>query len=435
MEMDNILLPLSFTQRRAPIVGKVEADAERMYAHARYVIVLDENGLVHEARLNRRQDDCIIDCLAVFAPVQYCSMNIKKTVVLEIGLRRFVPYSGAEYRPNSSTKRGPRIRRRKTDVVQALPLKAQPVRKSPKTITIPSRIPVAKLTEDALFDLIPTITEGIQACVDGIALTWDKSLGQSIRWARGGNRRTGIFWMKHEIEPSISVRVPKKTKLLCATAAFAEMEWRKEPDHHLEKRADAIKDMLKSFLRPKRRRGKGGDGRFEDDFVLKSETCKWVSERLGKVIEHGYSPAMVEIMLDFIGPPESTARKLVEQIWRVYRIPHPKRDREFETFNSEYGDFKDLLLERWRIKNYRNLRLERIREDKYVTTEDGEKRLKQHFHATDSYIFTVFVSKEGQAKMIEAYCARKAREAEDEDIPWDTPHGGTKTGTDDDIPF
>jgi hypothetical protein len=301
---------------------------------------------------------------------------------------------------------------------------------------------------------MPTITEGIQQCVDSIALTWDKTMGHSVRWARGGNRMTGTFLMKHELAPCLSVRIPNEEKLLCATASFAEMEWRKQPDHHLGKRADAIKDMLKSFLRPQRRLGKNCRGDFEDDFVRESEICQWVSVRLGKIVEHGYSPAMVEVMLDFIGPPRSVARKLVEQIWRVYRIPRPKQDREFEAFHFEYGELKDFLLERWLITNYRNLRLERIRKDKYVVTSNGEKREKNHFHASNSYTFTVFVSKDCQAKMTEAYCTRKAQEADassvhpiqvasmdvtesekDDDIPWDTPHSKLKVGNDDEIPF
>lgn len=452
--MDKFLIPLSFAKRRAPLRAKVQADAQRMYEHARYVIVLDGTGNVLEARPNRRQDDNVIDCLAVFAPVTYLGSDFDKSVVLEIGFRRFVPYAQTEYSLNSSTKRGSRLRRRKGDMREAISALRKPRRDRTLRLTIPARVPVTCLSDDALFDLLPTITEGAQRCVDDIALTWEKTLGYSIRWARGGNRMTGIFLMKHELAPCLSVRIPSEIKLLCATAAFAEMEWRKQPGHHLEKRADAIKDMLKSFLRPKRQRGKNGDGDFEDDFVRASETCHWVSDRLRKIIEHGYSPAMVEVMLDFVGPPESVARKLVEQIWRVYKIPHPKRDQEFEAFRFKYGELKDFLLERWHITNYRNLRLERIREDEYVVTKDGQKRKKNYFHAATSYTFTVFVSKDCQAKMTEAYCARKEQEAktnsvqpvqpismvdsspeEEDEIPWDTPHGKLKTGTDDDIPF
>lgn len=443
--MDKIVTPLSFKNRRAPFVGKVVHDADVMYDNARYVIVLDKAGNVLEQRPNRRFDDEVVDCLAVFAPCIYKGVELERVLVLEIGFRRFVPYAQAEHRLGAPTLRGPVVRFRKGEERKP---RAKIKRGKKRSFNITTRVPIAKLTNDALFDIMPALGRGIQECVDSIVLNWTNP--QRVRWVKAGTKAKPI-WKKHEMEHSISVRIPKEADLLCATATFAELRWRLEPKTHIKASADAIMVMLKYLLIPGRRKGRDARGDFSSDFVRESAPCGYVAHRLREKIDRGYTSVMVKGLLDFIGPPGSMARRLVEKIWRVYKIPQPKRDKLLQGYQSKYGEMEDLLLERWLLRDYRSLRLEK---KKRLWVESRTYTKPYHPHASNSHAFVVLASKEAQDKMVEACCDKHASsnqadtsppiqtttpvshipDVEDDDIPWDTP-GVQSTGTDNECPF
>lgn len=443
--MDKIVIPVSFKERRPPLLEKVVRDADVMYSNARYVVVLDKFGNVLEQRPNRRFDDEVVDSLAVFAPFVYKGVELERVLVLEIGFRRFVPYAQAEHRLGASTRRGPVVRFRKGEERKP---RTKIKRGKKRAFSIPTRVPIAKLTNDALFDIMPALGRGIQECVDSIVLTW--TTPQRVRWVKTGTK-TRPVWKKHEIEPSISVRIPKETDLLCAAATFAELRWRLEPKAHIKVSADAIRAMLRYLLIPGRRKGRDAHGDFSSDFVRESAPCGYVAQRLQEKIDRGYTSVMIEGLLDLIGPPGSMARRLVEKIWSVYKIPQPKRDKLLQGYQSKYGEIEDLLLERWLLRNYRSLRLEK---NKRLWVESRTYAKPYHPHASNSHGFVVIASKEAQDRMVGACYDKHASsnqtdaslpiqtttrmsrvpEVEDDDIPWDT-HGLPSTGTDDGCPF
>lgn len=435
--MDKIVVPVSFKERRPPLLEKVVRDADIMYSNARYVIVLNKTGNILEQRFNRRFDDEVVDCLAVFAPCVYRGAEIERALVFEIGFRRFVPYAQTEHRLGASTRRGPVVRFRRGEERKP---QNNIKRTKKRAYTIQARTPVARLTDDAMFDIMPAITAGIQECVDSLVLTW--ATPQRVRWVKAGTRAKPI-WKKHEIEPSISVRIPKEAGILCATATFAELRWRLEPKTHIRASADAIKSILRYLLVPGRRKGRDVHGDFSDDFVRESSSCYWVAKRLQEKLDRGYTSVMIEGLLDLVGTPESVARRLVEKIWKVYKVPRPKKDKLLQGYRSEYGEMEDLLLERWPLRNYRSLRLEK---KKRLWIESRTSHQPYRPHANNSHSFVVLASKEAQDKMVEVCCTKYvstdgvkslqtlyAPPTEDDDIPFDTP-SVQSTGTDD-IPF
>lgn len=447
--MENFLVPLSFTNRRAPLRAKVQADADRMYSHARYVIVLDEKGCVLEARPNRREDDGVVDCLAVFAPVTYQGTYFEKSVVLEIGFRRFVPYATTEYTPGHSTLRGPRVRRRKGDNPILLP--PQPKKKVRKAkVIIKYRTPIVRFTPDGLFDVMPAVTKGIQECVDGFVKGWKSNPGKVTRWAKVDER-----WVPYDNVPTITIRIPYEAEVLCAAATFAELAWRQEPDSQFEVIARGLRARMQNYTLPKRRMGKDRDGNFTDEYVQEQTMLLYVADRLSAKVAGGYSRYMMERLLERVGSPESVEGKLIRQIYRVFRVPEPPEDNVQISYLSKYREMAETLLEQWGIRNYRNLRLERVKKD--TALKRAEERRPYFSHARNSAIFSVFASEEVRAEMLQNYMARTfpeheidnvrpiesspkahailAHEAEDDDIPWNPPVPAQKTGTDDDIPF
>lgn len=411
--MDSILTLLPFKERRAPLVDKVKRDSELMYQHSRYVIVVDEQGHVVEQHFNRRFDDDTVDCLTVFAPVTYRGVYIEKAVVLEIGFRRFVPYAQTEYRLNSSTRRGPSHRVKKGEIKKEV-LKKQ----KQKAIAIKPRVPVAVFSKDAVFDLMPIISNGIQVCVDAIVLTWKGSRGATTVWAQAGNKSRKI-WRSYEVEPAITVRIPSEMDLLCATATFAELEWRFQSDGQIDISARALKDMLKYYLSPSRRRGKNAQGNFSDEYVKGRTTFYWVADRLQKKVRMGYSRYMIEQLLSFVGVKGSFGRNLIEQIQRVYKVPKAQENEILDKYQFEYGEMKNLLLERWLVRNYQSLRQ---KTNKEIWERNRTSVRPYYAHAKNSQAFSIFASKKTQDEMAKAYDARKSNphdpDEDDDDIPF-----------------
>ncbi|MEZ0208656.1 MAG: hypothetical protein ACAH17_00560 [Candidatus Paceibacterota bacterium] len=444
--MENFLIPLSFTDRRAPWPSKVRSDASRMYAQARYVITLNNLMQVSEVIHNTKNDGTVVDCLVVLAPFNYQGKYLEKTVVLEIGFRRFVPYAQTNFEKVTPRKRtaGGNMKKR---VGAVIPKK----KTGPRALAIKPRVPVVGLSEDVLFDLMPVISRGIQVCTDAIVSTWTNTMGATVRWTAAGNEAQR-FWIKHEMEPEIQMRIPKEAQLLCAAASFAEMVWRKKEYGNIHASAGAIKDMLKYYIREGRRRGRDAEGNFEDDYVRKGSQFQWVAERLKEKVKRGYTPAMVEGLFDLIGKPDSIARKLIEQVWRVHKVPLAREDPVLDEYQSMYGEMKEVLLERWPLQTYRKLRGEKNKKE-WLKKRTSKEPYKPH--AVNSHRFTVIASKEAQEVMLKNYCEQRALAAqtdevapiqsipriayvppeEDDDIPWDLPEGKKKTGTDDKIPF
>ncbi len=434
--MENFLTPLSFTKRRTPIRAKVKADAERMYAHARYVIVIDSKGKVLESRKNRRIDDNTIDCLAVFAPVFYRGEHFEKSVVLEIGLRRFVPYVEAKYHPNASKRRGPVIRFLKGE---ARPTRKKVVTPRKERVIISERVPVVALSESAMLELMPEITSGIQACVDEIMHSWTDSPVRQIRGVKF-KERTHEF----DYEASVVIRIPREAALLCAAAHFAEIDWRVSKNRQLYAIAAGIKRKLQSYTNVKiTHRKRLSDGSFEDDFVRESAQMQWVAEKISTRIQRsGYSNMLVGKLLELVGPPESAERNLLDQIWRVYRIKPPVEETDLEKHTTQYLHMQDQLRTQWKLRNYRSIRLEKrkVEHAEKVLQTTGRTAIP---HAKNCIMFSVFGSEAAVSEIMARFNAKEeARvyqatpQEDDRDIPWDKDtNRSSRTGTNDEIPF
>jgi hypothetical protein len=442
MEMENLLIPLSFTNRKAPLVEKVKVDSERMYAHARYTIVLGEQGNVLESQLKDRTKKNGLDCIAVFAPMIYRGVRIEKALVLEIGVRRFVPYAETNFRTGKPTRRGNLGGKRIAGI--------EP-KHSGRRIVISPRFPVAKLSEDALFDILPDLTAGIQKCVDAIVETWSESETVQTRWIVAGKLVRHVY--TYSAQPSVTIRISREEALLCACASFADIAWRSSPTGQLAATARGIKHMLDPFSQSRKRAERDPDGSYEDEFVLEQIMLHYVADRLAKKVRLGYSECLFERLLDHVGPKESIERMLAEQIARLFKITPRQNSPELQLYLDAYGEMLDCLMERWTLRGFESMRAEDLKR-KYAEKRKAKGKLYQP-QARNCSNFSAFASKKVQEKMMAAYYARREQQfqadnvvpievapkisyipaEEDDDIPWEPLKGGQRTGTDDEIPF
>ncbi len=420
---------------RTPTVEKVRNDARRIMSFAKCVIVLDSFGnpvqgpTYQEPRAHHPK----VDCLVVVAPTVYKGVYIKYAIVLEIGFRRFVPYSQVEYRLNGSTKRGPSIRRKKGDIKHEI-LATETIKE--KVYAIKERLPVLRLTNELLYDLMPLISTGIQMCVDNIIRTWTNTEVVQLRGPRDHNH--------YEQEACIVVRFPRTAEVLCAVASFAEYEWRRQPKKQLDTLAKSVKGQLRYFINPKKsHRHRHKDGSFSDSFVRNSTMMYFVADKLKTRVSRSYSWQMIEMLFELVGDPKSIEGRLIRQIWRVFKLPRPSNDRSYSRYILEYGEMKDVLLERWLVKSYRKLRLMTNRK-KYVEEARKDRRRPYFRHARECETFSVFASKDLLAEMMREYYLRKSARMEkeatvttpedsDADIPWDDH--GTPVTDGEEIPF
>ena len=346
--MNNIVIPLSFNTRRAPSVQKVSTDGERMYKQARHVIVLDAYGTVIESFQNPPFGETV-DCLVVLAPILYRESFIEKAIVLEIGFRRFVPYAQTEYRLTGSTKRGPSVRLKKGDPQNK---NAKQAAEKHKVFAIKPRAPVAKLVDKVLIELLPIITSCIQTCVDAIIANWKDSEVIQIR---------GSVWNSYVYTASVFVRIPEEEEILCVAAYFGETRYRLTGTGTLASGGRLIKKYCKRFiLRHKLHKTEQGD--FLDTTVKDSWEAQFIASFLSvRILYKSYTEQMVRRMLTLVGKANSAERKLVDQIWRIHKIPAPKKDEVLNDLETRHGTLRRILLSSWKLQNFVSLRHDKKR--------------------------------------------------------------------------
>jgi hypothetical protein len=356
--------PLSFHGRRAPPVDKVINDGKRMFEHARYVIVLDQNGRVTQSFENPPFGKTLVDCLVVLAPLMYRNTWVAQAVLLEIGFRRFVPYAQTEYRVNGKIK------------------------------AIKPRRPVCKLSDKVMVELLPHIGNAIQVCVNSIIMTWEKSIPIQVRVV--GN---------YTYIASIFVKIPEEEKIFCAVVRFAEFRLRLSPSMTLGSCAILLKKTCERFIKASWRY-KTESGDYLNSRVRKSGDANFIADTLRTRIKfRGYTRQMVDEMLALVGKEGSPERELINQIWKLYKIPVPVRDTALDVLEKEYGHLKSQLLSRWKLGNFISYRHQR----------------KRMSHARGALTISVLGSEVELRKMIVEHDKNRKGPTEDED--------------DEDIPF
>lgn len=338
--MKDVFEKISFSGRRAPLVQKVVSDGLKMYDLARYVIVLDEEGQVIE-KFDNAPFGGTVDCLVVLAPCMYSGTLIEKTVVLEIGFRRFVPYAQAEYRKVGTTKRGPHLRR-KSDEVKTKNLVS--VKKDKTVFAIKPRTPIARICDKVMLQVLPVILDGIQFCVDEILKGWTAHEVIQTRYPKKDQSYTYIA--------SIFVRFPKQEHLLCAGAKFAEFRYRTGETKDIAANAKVVKENCRLFMKVYKR-SKTEDGEYSESVVINSNTASFIASFLcTKILYFGYSIHIVERLLALVGKPDCPERRLLEQIQKMYKLPKPEEDNCFLLAEENYSSLKERILAAWHLETF-----------------------------------------------------------------------------------
>lgn len=391
--MPNVFVPLSFTTRRAPLVQKVVSDGSRMYEHARHVIVLDSVGKVLESFENPPFGGTV-DCLVVLAPCVYRNVYIDKTVVLEIGFRRFVPYAQTEYKYEGNTRRGPKVRTKKGEDKAPIALS---VESRTRGYAIKPRIPVIALTDRRMLAILPTLMQSIQLCVDEIIKGWkEHELIQERHVIRDE------YYTYHA---SIFIRFPESTELLCAGARFAEMRYRVSERKNLAANAKILKERCRWFAQCfKRHKTEAGD--YLDESVKSSEVAFSIADFLRtRIVYRAHTRQTIATILTLIGPATCEERKLIQQIWRIFKVPTPPDDEKLVLFSRKHRKTKGEILSLWTIENFASPKHDKNRQT----------------HARNALTMRVFGSKVALEAGVERLLNRKERagkERSEENVPF-----------------
>lgn len=389
--MSPALTLLSFQGRRAPLVQKVVDDGKRMYEHARYVIILDKKGSVIE-HFENPPFNTIVDCLVVLGPVVYKGVSIALSVILEIGFRRFAPYKQTEYRVYGKPKR---TSRKKGVVKNRIPV---PRAKRGVIKAIPSRTPIATMTDTTRQHILGDIASGIQTCVDSIIETWGNSDPVQERENKCGEKYTYVA--------SVFVRIPKQERLLCAAARFKETEFRLSNSGPLGTLAKKIRALCRQFI-ANNTRSKTEQGDYLQSSIKKSHIIWRIKETLDKRIKYRkFTEQMISRMLTLVGKRDSAERKLLDQVFKIRGITKPVKDVELETLEREFGHIRKALLAKWPLTTF-------------ISMRHANRRT---LHASGCLTVSVLGSRSELEKMIAARDIRRVasytQEDTDEEIPF-----------------
>jgi hypothetical protein len=369
----SLLVYRAFGGRRGkPLITKVVRDGELMYDHARHVIVIDKQGRVTENFENHRPH--LVNCLVVLGPVVYEKKQVSQAVLLEIGFKRFVPYAQAEYLVGK------------------------------RVVAIKPRSPVARLSDETTFALLPEIKNGIQRVVDNSIMAWKKTLPIRTLVSRSkdvmGKKTDHVFYAVSRI----FVKVPIEEPLLCAAMLLAEREWRGGAGMHFDTLAKSTKGKLKDYLLLS---GTRDVNRLTDEQIKKANMCYVIADMFKiRVRYRGYKQYAMETILRGIGSVNSPERILLERIFKLFKVPEaPVEHLPFKLDSTQSSRVLKLLKG---LSCYRSARHE-------------SKRKK---HSTNSIVFTVLGSMDKMEKMMAERMLAKTTSSEaetlleDDDIPF-----------------
>mgnify|MGYP003394516179 CR=1 FL=1 len=292
----------TFLNRRTPTLEKVRRDGIRMYNEARYVIVLDETGSVAE-KINRCLTS-IGDILVVLSPIVYKKEKIKLAVVLEIGLSRATPYLQV-----------------KKSVRQ-------------KKVYIKSRLPVARLSEEATIRLMPEIAKSLQAIVD------EELSGRRNLLFYNGMRPSGDMakW-GNEILSEMRITVSMENQALVYTCLAIDLNARE--NGHIDKFVSLMKKDFKGLKH----------SYYPDKQIKRFNVVKKIADILK---EETYSELMAERIRKKLGKEKTKPRALFEQVVDVFNIkfkPTNENDHSatFESLNNVWEPREKELVERFPV--------------------------------------------------------------------------------------
>lgn len=260
--MNQFLDMLSFDQKAGPPVDKVIRDADVMYSHARYVIVLNEIGVVTE-RINRSVG-YLANCLVVIAPTYYKN-HFVYSVVMEIGIGRTVPYV--------------ELTRQVMDSI---------------SLRVNSRNPVAQLTYAKTLELLSVLSDVLQGIVD-----------------EGVAHRKKLVWVKtgkdnKELPIGIFIAIPRSLSPL--VYACLEKDFTTRVEGHISVVIQLIKDDLNTL-------------RFAYYPDKELKRLKAVDKVAHVLSDAKYPEHFLEVIRNSLGKRTKKVRALFEQIIDSYKIP------------------------------------------------------------------------------------------------------------------
>lgn len=292
------------------MVEKLTRDAENMYEHARYVIVLNEEGEVIE-KINHFYG-FVGNYLVVLAPLTYKKEHIPMSVVLEIGLGRLTPYK---------------------QFIKTFCYGDVEIR-------IADRTPIVKMKDSLVIKLLPLIAKTLQSIVDQDishreTLTIVKNKGDSVRDAIIQSR--GIF-----------IRINKEEEILSYVCLARDIETRS--NHHLNRFVKNVITKLAVLF---------GKSDYYTDKELKKQS---IGGRIPAddiaffVFEANFPTHIMKIVREKIIKLDNQTNSYIElfdQILRVFKIKTLDTDVDdqmlYVELDKKFGDRKKELLSKFPI--------------------------------------------------------------------------------------
>lgn len=262
--MQDFLVMRDFGKTKPPTVDKVRRDGENMYCESRYVIVLNEDGVVVETI--DRKTEYTGNFLVVLAPVTYNGEFLPLCVVLEIGLSRSVPYQQFEKKF-----------------------------KDRKKISIQKRRTVVTLSEKATISFLPLISSSLQDIVDE-----DISHRKSLIWQTRASKKDGKQLRSGKF-------VTLSTEAEMVVFIFLEADLRHRTNGHLSLFVKLTKEKLDSLPY----------AYYPNKELKRLKVAKDIAYVLG---EANYPSHFVDAIRKKLGKETTKYRALFEQIIEVFKI-------------------------------------------------------------------------------------------------------------------
>lgn len=343
--MNDFIVMRSFLNRREPFVEKVRRDGERMHDEARYVIILNKEGNI-EGEIDRSEGSTG-NYIVVLAPVNYKNHTIDRSVVLEIGLGRSVPYNQFRTGPSNTSD------------------------------AITYRCPVAKLADEKVIDLLPKLGQVIQSVVDE-----DISHRRNLIYYTSMTPFGDLSKIGKEVPNGKFITIPNEESILVYSCLSKDIELRSKT--HLSLFVKIIKRSL---------------GNLKHAYYPKGELKRFkvVKEIASVLKESNYPIHFIEIIRAKLGKETTKVRALFEQILEVFGIePEESSDEKYLLYKSLHKIWKERqkeLMNRLAIKTISDSKRD-VRKKQYAKTSGNNQT-----HAQNCIRVEVYPSEEAIEKI------------------------------------
>lgn len=305
-------------------IGKVERDAVVMEEYSRYVIKLDDEGNVQEHYSNPPFGE-IIDCIVVLAPAIFQGKRIEKSVALEIGLSRLVPFKSTEIKA------------------------VRPDRKKQCWI-IKSRTQLGTLPWDVMLKIMPTLWFAIQFCIDEKLSEWKQA--RLIQTFDRNQKGFAVY------ESWMTIRVPKDQPLLYAVLRLKDELGRLEPEKNYAYLADYFQERFDEF----RLLNAYYQGEYPDEVMKRSNNLYVVASQIRKnILYRGYTSRSVESIRGLLGKKDRKNVLFFDEVLRVFKVPCAPRDDFLDMYEPKLGGAKDEILSQCPLRPCRVIKRENKR--------------------------------------------------------------------------